>query len=220
MQPQRVAFAGALLIVALATGRGHGGLIPWNYQWSADPIVVNASPFGPNSPATGGITLIPGAITMTGGSPGVALGNSNIVAVNLTTFSFSPSPTGEPDRFNNTPYSLNITLTDIASHDARLMSFHGLFHGTLSDTSANIRTTFTSPTTQSAMLGGNFYTVNLTSYTPPGPPSANNEGTIGAHVEVHPLETPEPSSLLLCGIGLTGAIGSCVRRRAVLFAKK
>ena len=60
MQPQRVAFAGALLVVMNASA-GRADLIPWSYQWNADPIVINANPLGPNSPATGGITLIPGA---------------------------------------------------------------------------------------------------------------------------------------------------------------
>ncbi|HWG41415.1 MAG TPA: hypothetical protein VN688_01420 [Gemmataceae bacterium] len=213
MQPQRVAFAITLLMLAFTTTRGHAGLIPWSYQWNADPIVINANPFGPNNPSTGGITLIPSAITVTGGLPAVALGNSNIVAVNLTTFNFSSNPSGQPDHFNNSPYNLNVTLTDIASHAARTLNFRGLFNGTLSNSSANITTTFTSPTTQSAVLGHNLYTVNLTSYTPPGPPSANNVGTIGAHVDVHPVEAPEPPALLLAGTGLAGTVGCWLRRR-------
>jgi hypothetical protein len=213
MQPQRVAFVGAIVMAALTTTRGHADLIPWSYQWNASPIVVNANPLGPNSPVTGGITLIPSAITVTGGLPGVALGNSNIVAVNLTTFSFSPNPAGQPDRFNNSPYNLNVTLTDITSHVSRTLWFHGLFNGTLSDTSAHITTRFTSSTTQSAVLGQNLYTVNLTSFTPPGPPSAGNEGTIGAQVNVQPMEAPEPPTLLLAATGLAGAGAGWLRRR-------
>ena len=118
---------------------------------------------------------------MTGGLPGVALGNSNIVAVNLTTFNFSPNPTGQPDRFDNSPYRLNVTLTDISSHATRTLNFRGLFNGTLSNTSANITATFTSPTTQSTMLGQNLYTVHLTSYT--------------AQVRPQPV-TREPSAIM------------------------
>ena len=215
MYSHRGIFAAALLIVALSTGNGRASLIPWSYQWSATPIVVNADPPGPHSPSTGGINLIPGAITVNGGAPGVALGSSSVVAVNLTTFSFSPSTTGAPDRFNNTPYNLSITLTDVNSQASTTMSFSAVFNGTLSDSSANILTAFTSPTTRSAMLGGNLYTVALNSYTAPGPPSANNEGTIGAFVQVDPAGAPEPSGLVLAVTGLGGFLGVWVRRRAV-----
>jgi hypothetical protein len=214
MYPYRGTFAAAVLIVALSAGRGQASLIPWSYQWNAAPIVVNADPPGPHSASTGGINLIPSAITVNGGGPGVALGNSSIVAVNLTTFSFSPSSTGAPDRFNNTPYNLSVTLTDVNSQASKTLSFSAVFNGTLSDSSANILTTFTSPTTRSAMIGGNLYTVALNSYTPPGPPSADNEGTIGAFVSVDPHGAPEPSSLLLAVAGLGGIFCVWMRRRS------
>ncbi len=122
MQPQRAAIAGAMLIVALAAGRGEAGLIPWSYEWNTHPIVCNADSPGPSGSPAGGIHLTPGAITITGHPHGIAWGSGNIVAVNLTTFSFSPNPDG-PARFTNTPYQLAVKLTDVDSNASGSLHF-------------------------------------------------------------------------------------------------
>lgn len=210
MLPRRVAFVVAVLIVALSTRRGQAGLIPWSYAWNAHPVVVDADPLGPHSRPTGGITLTPGAITITGGTPGVALGNARIVAVNLTAFTFSPSPNGKPYHFTNSPYRLGVTLTDVDSKTSGTLAFAGVFNGTLTDSSVDLGTRFTSPTRRWLTLGHDVYTVQLTAYTPPGSPEAGREGNISALVSVQPA--PEPSSLILAVIGLVSSL-AWLRRR-------
>lgn len=211
MQPRRTSLAATVLIVALAASRGEAGLIPWSYEWNTRPIVVNAD--SPNGVPGGGIHLIPGAITITGNPHGIALGSGSIVAVNLMTFNFSPNPGGGPDHFTNSPYQLAVKLTDVDSHVSGNLHFSGVFNGTMSDSAVDLRTRFTSPTLRRILLGHNVYTVTLTSYTPPGPPLAGNEGSIKAFVDVHPAHAPEPSALVLAGFGILAAVLPRWRRR-------
>jgi hypothetical protein len=195
--------------------RSQAELIPWSYQWNANPIVVDADPLGPHHTPSGGITLTPGAITITGGNPGVAWGSSNIVAVNLTAFTFSPNPDGKPYSFTNSPYRLGVTLTDVNSKASGTLNFAGVFDGSLTDSTADLHTRFTSATRQSLILGHHRYTVSLTSYSPPDPPAEGGAGKISAFVNVQPVSAPEPSTLVLTGIGLAVAAFSCLRRRAL-----
>jgi hypothetical protein len=215
MLPHRVALAFILLIVALHPRRSEAGLIPWSYQWNALPTVIDADPLGPHDKPAGGITLTPGAITITGGNPGVALGNANIVAVNLTAFTFSPSPGGEPYSFTNSPYRLGITLTDVASDQSGTLQFAGVFDGSFTDWTVKLDTHFTSAAQQWLILGHNRYTVDLTTYIPPQPPAEGGQGNISAFVSVQPVSAPEPSALILASIGLAGAAFSSRRRRAL-----
>jgi|SRR5579875_447345 hypothetical protein len=212
---RRVALTATLLIVVLKPQRGEAGLIPWSYQWSAQPTVVDADPLGPNHTPVGGITLTPGAITITGGNRGVALGNANIIAVNLTAFTFSPSPNGKPYSFTNAPYRLGITLTDAGSKQTGSIYFTGVFDGSLTDQTIDLHTYFTSATQQSLVLGHNRYTVSLTTYTPPDPPAEGGAGSIGAFVSVQPVSMPEPSALVLAGISLVTVTFSALRRCAL-----
>ncbi|HEY7152605.1 MAG TPA: PEP-CTERM sorting domain-containing protein [Gemmataceae bacterium] len=214
MHPQRATLAGAVLIVALSASRGEAGLIPWSYEWNTHPIVLNADSPKPHGASPGGIHLIPGAITITGSPDGVAHGSANITAVKLATFIFSP--TSQPDRFHNTPYQLAVKLTDVHSHAFGSLHFSGAFNGTMTDSTVNLKTKFTSPRRQSLTLGHNVYTVTLTSYSPPGPPSVGSEGNISAFVDVRPAHAPEPSSLMLAGSGVVVAALCWLRRRTTI----
>jgi hypothetical protein len=207
MPPRRFTIAFALLIAVAAPRRSEAGLIPWSYQWNAQPIVIDADPPSPND-KPGGITLTPGAITITGGNQGVARGSANIDAVSLTAFNFSPGQY----RFTNASYHLGVTLTDVNSKQSGTLRFAGLFDGSFTDWKMDLNMHFTSATQQSLILGANRYTVTLTTYTPPAPPSQGKSGDISAFVKVQPVHAPEPTSLILAGSGLLVAVLTWFRR--------
>lgn len=214
MSLPRFAFAVILPIAALTPRRGEAGLIPWSYQWNTQPIVIQADPISPNQPP-GGITLTPGAITISGGNPGVALGNANIVAVNLTAFTFAPTTDGKPYQFTNSQYRLGVTLTDVDSGKSGTLHFSGVFNGGFTPSSIHLDTHFTSASQQSLTLGHNRYSVSLTHFMPPDPPTEGGAGNISAWVSVQPMSAPEPSALLLGWSGLVGAVFSWLRRRTL-----
>jgi hypothetical protein len=197
--------------IALLLGTGltaHAGLVNWSYDWSRTPAVVLAG--------TGGVTLTnePGAS---------AAGSSDIVATNLKVFSSADAAT--PDHLSPTPYTLTMVLTDSASHASTTLNFAGMLSGTFSLGSAHIANSFVGPTSATVVLGGNTYSVSMGSYSPPGPPSGSNSGSISAHVDVvagtnggggHVSGTPEPSTMVLGGLGLgfMGLVSWRKRRRA------
>jgi hypothetical protein len=188
--PHRFLLAAALL--AFAAVPVHAGTIFWDYSWHRDPIAVAADGNG-----TGGVTF-------TNQSPQEAANSSDIVATNLRVFSSASS--AKPDQLvKNGAYSLTLTLKDIASGQVGMLTFTGKLTGTFSIDSADVSNAFTGPTTQSITLGGNVYTVTIGPYAPPGPPTSSNAGSIAAHVDVssvvHVQDVPEPSGLVLCGLG-------------------
>jgi hypothetical protein len=137
-----------------------------------------------------------------------------------------------PDHFTNKNYSLIVDLTDSASNKSGMLTFTGSLNGTLSLTSANIKNTFIGPLTQHLDLGGNLYTVTIGPYAAPGIPDSTQTGSISAHVSVQPegptgggsggpvpppsRQTPEPSTLLLAGLGLSALGMAGWRHRARL----
>ena len=217
MPQQRLVLAGVILAALLAAGPGRADPIRWNYDCSANPVVVRPDS---HPPVAGGITLDTSCITMVGQSPGSAAGSANFAAATLTTFLFAPLPEGRPDRFTNRPYTLTMSLTDAASRASGTLTFAGVFNGTLGATSAHLTTTFTSPATRRLTLGGNVYTVTLGPYKAPGPPLGGGGGMIGAHVDVRsggtgttdPAHAPEPSGFALAGLALLGAASWRCRR--------
>lgn len=196
---------GTLVVLVTVGGVARADMMtPWTYTWSRNPISVAADNGG-----TGGISmsLVPLA-------PGTNMvGNSDITAVSLSTFSSTPA--GTVDTFTNSPFSLTVQLTDQTSGTSGSLTFNGVFNGTLSQTNAQITATFLNPTTQSILLGTNTYTVALNSYLPPGVPSSTVFGDIGAHVSIQDGTTgngsgsiesvPEPSTLLLASVTLPAA---------------
>jgi hypothetical protein len=116
-------------------------------------------------------------------------------------------------------------LTDTASGASTTMLFSGKLGGSFSGSNSNVSNQFTGTTSYTwTAPNGNLYTVTLVGYTPPGPPTASNAGSISAHVSVTPGEggghtggsSPEPSTLVLSCLGLAFAGATSWRKRRAL----
>ncbi len=142
------------------------------------------------------------------------------------------------DSFTNVPFNLAVTLTDIKATGSSsssavtsgVVNFSGLFNAT-NVTSKSLLpgvNTWTSPISGSLVLGANDtgwsnYNIQIVSFTPPGQPGGA-PGSIEAVVTITPANgpggsgetggpsgTPEPTSLVLAGLGLPLIV--MVRRR-------
>jgi hypothetical protein len=195
--------ATSLGVLVFAGTQAQAGFVGWDYSWTPSALVVPA-----DSGGTGGVSLTFEAQTH-------ADGPSDVIATNLRTFSSAARST--PDTITNGQYSLTMNLTDSASGQSGSVTFTGALSGTFSTTSSNVANTFTGPTSQQLTLGGHVYTITIGPYAPPGPPGAANSGTISAHVAVDDNggggggsgggggggDSPEPSTLVLSGLGLS-----------------
>jgi hypothetical protein len=190
--------AAVLAATAFGVGPAHADFVPWSYNFTPSALSIAA-----DSPGTGGLSL-------TNEPTKRADGTSDVVVTNIR--AFSSALRGSPDHFTHAAYSFTLVLTDLTSHQSATLKFSGFFSGSFSATSSNIQNTYTAPLIQTVTLGGHMYTVNLGTYAPPGPPDASNAGSISAHVavdEVHgggppPAHAPEPTTLLLSCLGLSG----------------
>lgn len=165
-------------------------LIPWLYTWSRSPVQVHA-----DAPGTGYITLTDESIKP-------AVGDSNLVATNLRTYSTATNE--NKDLFTNKPYSLTLTIVDVDSLATGSMTFTGKINGWLTAQSSHLQNTFTGETTQSLVLGQHRYTATIGPYTAPGVPGSTNSGSIAAQISVKVesvMQLPEPSTFLLTSLG-------------------
>jgi hypothetical protein len=189
--------------LAFGPGRAHASFVSWSYNWTPSALALPA-----DVPGSGGLSL-------TNEPTKNADGTSDVVVTNIRGFSSASRST--PDKFTHAAYSFTLVLTDLASGQSAHMTFSGFFSGTMSATSANIANTFSSVVAAAPVtLGGHVYTVTMGNYSPPGPPTASNAGSISAHVGVDEVpdgggggggggaSAPEPSTLLLACCGLSG----------------
>jgi hypothetical protein len=198
MRSRCTSFWCVALVWLTAPAPAAASFIPWKYSWDNQPSVIYTE-----SPGKGTVTLTNESLTN-------GADTSNIVATNLTVLS-GASP-DHPERVKNQSYSLTLFLLDEQSGKSTSLTFTGILDGTISSRTANLSNTFTGLIEQQVVLGQNVYTVRLTTYVAPPPPKAVNQGAIGVQVEAI-RKVPEPSSLVLVGVGATLSFGAWWRRR-------
>jgi hypothetical protein len=182
---------GSALALLHCTADARASFIPWSYNWEP-----TTGPF--LSSTTGAARLY------TSDEPlGHAQGSSNVVITDLRTA--STSPRNHPDVFTNVAFDVSLTIVDGLNGLHGTVSFSGVFNGAVSSGSSNLDFKLLSPKTVTLTFGHDLYTVSFGRYSPPGPPSATNTGSISSFVSVKDptAHTPEPSTALLACLGGT-----------------
>jgi hypothetical protein len=201
----------ALALVLLAGAGARANPIPpdqiqWTYNFSpATPAVL-----ADGNPSAG--------VTFTNEPTKAATGSSDVVATNLRVFSSATAASPDTITGSNGNYSLTLTLstTDTMGTHTGNVTFTGTLSGSFSSQNSNVANLFGPNTMQTLTLGSVTFQVQLVAYTPPGPPDQANAGSISAHVTVSGariVDTPEPSTMLLSGLGMTFLGGVAWRRR-------
>lgn len=185
--------------------------VQWTYNFTPTQSFVQS-----DNPAGG-------SVSFTNEPTKGATNSSDVVVSNLKVSSTAPATS--PDTLTTKgAWGATLTLTDTASGASTTMLFSGKLGGNFSASNSNVTNTFTGQTTYTwTAPNGNQYTVTLNGYTPPGPPTASNAGSISAHVEVtpggngHTGGVPEPSTLVLSclGLGFAGLTSWRKRRRSL-----
>jgi hypothetical protein len=208
MTPPRHRWIAALVVLALASPLRADYMAPWTYSWTTTTPTIAA-----DNPSTGSVTLTPDTTnTATPNS------STTLVAAGITLNSSAAATLNTAGA-----YQLALKITDTTSGQSHTFDFTGKLSGNFSPGSAMVGNSFDSATPQSFTLGSTTYSVVMNSYAHPGPPGSSASGTLGASVTIAALaggnpgttsiNSPEPSSLLLGGLGLAGCAFARWRRR-------
>jgi hypothetical protein len=183
----------ALTFLLLLGAKARADFIPYSYRWFNMTGWDYYAPQGLRPEAN--VSLRP---FMT---PNTTQGSQEIIPA-LAIYVFG-SPTTP---YNNRPIGLDLILTDGPSHTTRFLNFTGTLSGTIS----NLNITFANPV-QSVTLGKDTYTVELNPIVWPDGPDSRSRflADLTANIFVTGASTlpvnnvPEPTSLVLIGLGLS-----------------
>lgn len=185
--------------------------VGWTYNFTPSQSFVSA-----DSPGSG-------TVSFTNEPTKTATNSSDVVVTNLRVSSTATADS--PDTLSkNGAWKVGLTLSDSATGQSTTMSFTGQLSGTFSAANSNITNAFTGQTSYTwTASNGDQFKVSLVGFTPPGPPSASNAGSIAAFVQVTGgahignTGTPEPSTLVLSclGLGVAGLASWRKRRRSL-----
>lgn len=206
------------VLLWLSGARARADLIQWS-AWGSGSSV------GPNGYSN---WFVNATNNGSGGNEYILLapqGNGNIIKANFQSVTVVGLDTYVAGNYNGSTstefggpsgqYQLSVGLYDKGSRTRGNLTFSGYFSGNLPLQGAGswggpytLTNTFTSPTTQTLMLGSgptvNLYTVTLGPVDLPKSVYPEDWGSISAFISVRPIlnPTPEPSSLLLACLGL------------------
>lgn len=113
-----------------------------------------------------------------------------------------------PDQMHYRPYKLTVDILDDASKQHGTLTFTGYLSGSVNKEKANLTNTFTGKTTQEIHLGNHIYQVSMVGYKPT---TIRDIGHLNAGLKMY--HNPEPSTLLMAGMGVAGAGAWWLKRR-------
>jgi hypothetical protein len=209
----------ALAVLLLVAAGAHADpAITWSYNWAPQAGPSGSAVLADGNNAAG--------VTFTNDQQKFSHSfSTDIVATNLKVFSTADD--GTPDKItgSNGNYSLSLTLGLSGTQQTATLTFTGQLGGTFSATSANVTNTWmdagagVEKTATLTNADGTYkFHVTLGNYSPPGPPLGDGDslkGAMTAHVTIEhitPTGVPEPSTILLSGMGLTFFGGAALRR--------
>ena len=196
MKRSVILFAACGLAALLMAGSPARADSIWFFQSVATDSSGNSTFLRPTQPSPG---MVAGGIEMIAPAYGWHQGSQEVVVSNLRAFGSAPLAT--PDVFTNTGYKIGLVILDLASMTFGELSLSGMLTGTITHATVDLLNSFTGETVKSLRLGDNVYTVSLSDFIPPGPQDSGILGSISARVSVEPAHAPEPSTLLLAGLG-------------------
>jgi hypothetical protein len=200
----------AVLVAAATTSsQVHADYLNWTYTSvpNIPGIAVNAK-----SP-TGGAT-----VTLTDfNNPQAGATKIPVIAYVTSTAATTPVTFGPSSDVPPT-YNLAVHITDSTTHDSGTLNFTGSVAGSLTATTSSLVNTLTPVTSKSLTLDGHTYTVTIPAATMAAPTSPQQDifatvsvsnasngggGQTGGGGQPGVQGVPEPTSLLLAGLGLS-----------------
>jgi hypothetical protein len=184
---KRLLFLALVTVPALlfAGASARADFIPWSYSFSVNPNPVTSND------GSAAVNFAPTSGNFTGS-------NDGFLAASLTG---SGSTTAA---FSSRGYTFTMHLTDVVSNTSANLSWTGAFSG---NSMFNLTNKIPSPN-HTVTLGQHEYTVTLGAFSPP---VSGRVGSFQAQViATTPIgggpvnQVPEPTSLLLAGLGLSG----------------
>lgn len=174
--------------------------ISWGYKFESSGHRLNFITTG----NAFGIIGLPG----NGGNNGMHTAATETVDISTKIWSFSTATAAHPQSVSDLPFAINLKLTDKSSGLSEYVSFGGALNGNLWNNGSTLSPTFFGPLSKSVDINHHLFTVTFESFTPPA-----GLGHPGQFVfDVNVQHNPEPSTLVLAGIGAP-LFGLYLRRR-------